>query len=100
MLNKIGGAGSGASAEGYSLLILSVRNCAAHFMPKRVYSAARHANYAVITKGAALANAAQHADLEPVLADAEAAGALALELAVRTFGYLFQRLVGLRCKMS
>ena len=58
----------------------------------------RHMNYAVITKGAALANAAQHADLEPVLADAEAAGALALELAVRTFGYLFQCLV--RCKMS
>ena len=57
-------------------------------------------NYAVITKGAALANAAQHADLEPVLADAEAAGALALELAVRTLGYLFQCLVGLRCKVS
>jgi hypothetical protein len=60
----------------------------------------RDMNYAVITKGAALANAAQHADLEPVLADAEAAGALALELAMRTFGYLFQCLVGLRCKMS
>ena len=59
-------------------------------------------NDVVITKGTALANAVQHADadLEPVLADAEAAGALALELAVRTFGYLFQCLVGLRCKVS
>ncbi len=76
-----------------------MRNSGASFMPNG-FAAQRHMNDVVITKGTALANAIQHADLEPVLADTEAAGALALELAVRTFGYLFQCLVGLRCKVS